>query len=84
MQGCDNSESVQRANIGACQNRVEYVMSNIYNTSENLQSAESLIRDSDMAVEITERVRLMILREVGQAMFAHANHNNETVLHLLS
>lgn len=84
MQGCDNSESVQRANIGARQNRLEYVMSNIDNTSENLQSAESLIKDSDMAVEMTERVRLMILREVGQAMFAHANHNNETVLQLLS
>ncbi|GAA3650149.1 flagellin [Asaccharospora irregularis] len=58
MQGCDNSESVQRANIGAYQNRLEYVMSNIDNTSENLQSAESLIKDSDMAVEMTERVSL--------------------------
>lgn len=72
-----------RSYYGAIQNRLEYTVSNVENTSENTQAAESLIRDTDMADEMTEYSKYNILAQVGQAVLAQANQSPEGVLNLL-
>jgi flagellin len=75
--------SHQRASLGAVQNRLEHTISNLDTTAENLQAAESRIRDVDMAKEIMENTTRNILQQAGQAMLAQANQAPQSVLQLL-
>ena len=73
----------QRADLGAYQNRMELAVEGIDIAAENLQAAESLIRDVDMAAEVVDFVRNQILMQSGTAMLAQANMQTQTVLQLL-
>jgi flagellin len=75
--------SKMRASYGAVQNRLEYVVSNLAVAGENLQAAESRIRDTEMASEIVNFMRLRILKDSGVAMLMQANLKPESVLRLL-
>lgn len=75
--------SAQRSNLGAVQNRLEHTISNLDNSAENLQAAESRIRDVDMAKEMMEMTRTNILSQASQAMLAQANQLPQSVLQLL-
>ena len=78
-----NLVSSQRANLGAVQNRLEYTISNLDNTAENLTSAESTLRDVDMAKEMMEYSKNNILNQAAQAMISQANQQPQNVLQLL-
>jgi flagellin len=73
----------QRADLGAYQNRLEMAILGIDVGAENLQAAESRIRDADMASEMVEYTKNAILVQSGTAMLAQANAKNQTVLQLL-
>jgi len=75
--------SAERSNFGAIQNRLEKTLNNNQNYAENLQSAESQIRDTDMANEVLINTKHNILQQVSQAMLAQANQNNQSVLSLI-
>ncbi len=75
--------SHQRAKLGAYQNRLNYAISNLDNSSENLQAAESQIRDLDMAEEMIDYSASQILIQAGQSMLAQANQNSNGILSLL-
>ena len=75
--------STQRAALGAVQNRLEYTISNLDNTAENLTSAESTLRDVDMAKEMMEFSKNNILNQAAQAMISQANQQPQNVLQLL-
>ena len=75
--------STQRSTLGALQNRLEHTINNLEATSENTQSAESRIRDVDMAKEMVEYSKNNILAQAGQSMLAQANQANQGVLSLL-
>ncbi len=75
--------SQQRALLGAVQNRLEHTIKNVDNTAENLQSAESNIRDTDMAEEMVELTKYNILSQASQSMLAQANQSPQQVLQLL-
>ncbi len=75
--------SLQRSTLGAIQNRLEHTIANADNTSENLQSAESRIRDLDMAKEMVSYSKSSILQQAGQSMLAQANQSTQGVLSLL-
>ncbi len=75
--------STQRALLGAVQNRLEHTIKNVDNTAENLQSAESNIRDTDMASEMMEYTKYNILAQASQSMLAQANQQPQQVLQLL-
>ncbi|MEK5107460.1 flagellin [Cytobacillus sp. FSL K6-0129] len=75
--------SAERSKLGASQNRLEHTISNLNNSSENLQAAESRIRDVDMAQEVMEMTRTNILSQASQAMLAQANQKPQAVLQLL-
>ena len=75
--------STQRSALGAVQNRLEHTISNLDNVVENTTSAESQIRDTDMATEMVKYSNNNILSRAGQAMLAQANQSNEGVLSLL-
>ncbi len=75
--------STQRAELGAVQNRLEHTIANLDNVSENTQSAESRIRDTDMAKEMVSYSKNNILAQAGQSMLAQANQSNQGVLSLL-
>jgi flagellin len=75
--------SLQRSTLGAIQNRLEHTIANADNTSENLQSAESRIRDLDMADEMVKYSKSSILQQAGQSMLAQANQATQGVLSLL-
>lgn len=75
--------SGQRADLGAIQNRLEYTISNLDNTAENLTSAESTLRDVDMAKEMMEYSKNNILNQAAQSMIAQANQQPQNVLQLL-
>ncbi len=75
--------SVQRAKLGAYQNRLEHTIANLDNTSENLQSAESRIRDVDMASEMMNYTKNSVLNQAAQAMLAQANQLPQQVLQIL-
>jgi flagellin len=77
------SVSEQRSNLGAIQNRLEHTIKNLDNVVENTQSAESLIRDTDMATEMVKYSNNNILAQAGQSMLAQANQTNQGVLSLL-
>ncbi len=74
----------QRADLGAYQNRFEIAAKGISVASENLQAAESRIRDTDMASEIVEYTKNQILTQSGAAMLVQANTQSQNVLKLLS
>ena len=75
--------STQRSNLGAIQNRLEYRIKVDDNAAENLQSAESLLRDTDMADEMTRFSKENILQQAATSMLAQANQANQGVLSLL-
>lgn len=75
--------SSERANLGAAQNRLEYTISNLDNTAENLTSAESTLRDVDMAKEMMEYSKNNILSQAAQSMISQANQQPQNVLQLL-
>ncbi|MGP1510609.1 MAG: flagellin, partial [Treponema lecithinolyticum] len=78
------SVNKQRADLGAYQNRFEMAAKGIGVASENLQAAESIIRDTDMASEIVEYTKNQILTQSSVAMLAQANTQSQNVLPLLS
>lgn len=78
-----NSVSMQRAGLGALQNRLEYTVNNLTTTNENLTAAESQIRDTDMASEMINYTKFNILQQASQAMLAQANQAPQAVLQLL-
>ncbi|WP_409068663.1 flagellin [Clostridium sp. FAM 1755] len=75
--------STQRSKLGAFQNRLEHTISNLDNASENLQAAESRVRDVDMAKEMMNFSKNNILQQAAQAMLAQANQAPQGVLQLL-
>ena len=74
----------QRADLGAYQNRFEMAYNGVAIAAENLQAAESRLRDTDMAAEMVEYTRNQILTQSGTAMLAQANTQPQTILRLLS
>ncbi|MCQ4734085.1 flagellin N-terminal helical domain-containing protein [Anaerotruncus colihominis] len=75
--------SSQRASLGATQNRLEYTINNLDTASENLQAANSRIRDTDMAKMMMEYTKMNVLTQSAQAMLAQANQQPQSVLQLL-
>ena len=75
--------SSQRSALGAVQNRLEHTIANVDNVVENTTSAESRIRDTDMAEEMVNYSKNNILAQAGQSMLAQANQSNQGVLSLL-
>ena len=73
----------QRADLGAYQNRFELAYNGVAIASENLQAAESRIRDSDMAKQVVEYTKNQILMQSGTAMLAQANTQPQSVIRLL-
>ncbi len=82
-QNAINAVSTQRANLGAIQNRLEHKINNLNTSAENLQAAESRIRDIDMAAEMTNFTTQNILVQAATAMLAQANSAPQNVLSLL-
>ena len=75
--------SEQRSKLGAVQNRLEHTIANLDTASENTQTSESRIRDTDMAEEMVAYSKNNILLQAGQSMLAQANQSNQGVLSLL-
>ncbi len=75
--------SEARSNLGAIQNRLEHTINNLDNVVENTTSAESAIRDTDMATEMVRYSNNNILAQAGQSMLAQANQSKQGVLSLL-
>ena len=75
--------SKARGQMGAVQNRLEHTINNLDTASENMQTAESRIRDTDMAEEMVNYSKNNILAQAGQSMLAQANQSNQGVLTLL-
>ncbi|MBO4824979.1 MAG: flagellin [Lachnospiraceae bacterium] len=75
--------SEQRSTLGAVQNRLDHTINNLDNVVENTTSAESAIRDTDMATQMVSYSNNNILAQAGQAMLAQANQSNQGVLSLL-
>ena len=75
--------SAQRSNLGVIQNRMEYAVSNLSTTEENLTAAESRIRDVDMAEEMVSYTKNSILNQSAMSMLAQANQQPQTILSLL-
>ena len=83
IQAAIDKVSTQRSTLGALQNRLEHTINNLDTTSENTQSAESRIRDTDMASEMVEYSKNNILSQAGQSMLAQANQQTQGVLSLI-
>ena len=83
IQAAIDTVSTQRSKLGALQNRLEHTINNLDTTAENTQSAESRIRDTDMAAEMVQYSKNNILSQAGQSMLAQANQSNQGVLSLL-
>jgi len=75
--------TAQRANLGAVQNRLEHTQKGIDVARENMQASESVIRDSDMALEMTKYVKDQILMQAAGAMLGQANINSQNLMRLL-
>ena len=75
--------SAERSKLGAYQNRLEHTINNLGASAENLQAAESRIRDVDMAKEMMEFTKMNILSQAATAMLAQANQQPQLVLQLL-
>jgi flagellin len=76
--------SQQRSELGSYQNRLEHTIKNLDNVVENTTSAESIIRDTDMATEMVKYANTNILMQAGQSMLAQATQTNAGVLSLIS
>ena len=83
IQKAISAVSKERSKLGAIQNRLEHTIANLDNIAENTQSAESRIRDTDMAEEMVEYSKNNILAQAGQSMLAQANQSTQGVLSLL-
>ncbi|MGN0342159.1 MAG: flagellin [Roseburia sp.] len=83
IQAAIDKVSTQRSALGAIQNRLEHTIANLDTTAENTQSAESRIRDTDMADEMVTYSKNNILAQAGQSMLAQANQSTQGVLSLL-
>ena len=83
VQKAIQSVSDMRSTLGALQNRLEHTVANLDNISENTQSAESQLRDTDMAEEMVTYSKNNILAQAGQSMLAQANQSTQGVLSLL-
>ncbi len=83
LQSAINTVSTQRSKLGAIQNRLEHKINNLDTSAENLQAAESRIRDIDMAKQMTEFTTQNILVQAATAMLAQANSAPQNVLSLL-
>jgi len=83
VQAAIDTVSEARSNLGAVQNRLEHTINNLGTTSENLQAAESRIRDTDMAKEMSEFTKNNILQQAATAMLAQANQQPQGILQLL-
>ena len=79
-----NTVSTYRATLGAAQNRLEHTINNLKVSSENITAAESRIRDTDMADEITAFTKNNILLQASQSMLAQSNSVPQSILSLLS
>ncbi len=75
--------SDSRADLGAMQNRLQHTINSLSVASENSAAAESRIRDTDMAKEMTSFTRSQILQQAGVSMLAQANQAPQSVLKLL-
>lgn len=84
IQNAIDSVSDYRSYLGAMQNRLTHTITNNDNTSENTQSSESLLRDTDMAEELVQNTKLNILEQVGQTLLTHSNQSPAGVLRLIS
>lgn len=73
----------QQTTIGAVQSRLEHTLDNLITARTNVQSAESVIRDADMAKEMTEYTKSNILSQAAQSMLAQSNQQGSNVLSLL-
>ena len=78
-----NTVSTNRGNLGALQNRLEYAINSMDTTTENMDAANSRIRDTDMAKEMMNYTKMNILSQAAQAMLAQANQNPQSILQLL-
>ena len=78
-----NTVSTFRAKLGAAQNRMEHTVNNLKVTSENITAAESRIRDTDMADEMTSYTKNNILMQAAQSMLAQSNAMPQGVLSML-
>lgn len=78
-----NTVSSVRAELGAMQNRLEHTINNLDVAAENMQSANSQIRDTDMAKEMMEYTKKNVLTQAAQAMLAQANQQPQSILQLL-
>ena len=78
-----NEVSLQRSQLGALQNRLDYTINNLDTTKENMESANSRIRDTDMAKEMMKFTQSNVLQQAAQAMLAQANTQPQNVLQLL-
>lgn len=78
-----NIISEERSTFGAYQNRMEHARANVDNSAENIQAAESAIRDSDMAEEMVQYARDNIIAQVGEAILAQEKQNAQGILRLL-
>ncbi|MCR4717792.1 MAG: flagellin, partial [Lachnospiraceae bacterium] len=78
-----NTVSDQRSQLGALQNRLEHTITNLDNVAENLQVAESGIRDTDMAEMMVQYSKNNIIQQAAQSMLAQANQSTQGVLSLL-
>jgi flagellin len=83
IQAAIDTVSKQRSALGAIQNRLEHTINNLDTTSENTQSAESRIRDTDMATEMVQYSATSIIQQAGQSMLAQANSQTQGVLSLI-
>jgi len=83
IQAAISQVSAQRSALGAIQNRLEHTVNNLEATSENTQSAESRIRDTDMAAEMVQYSATSIIQQAGQSMLAQANSQTQGVMSLL-
>ncbi len=83
VQDAIQTVSNQRSNLGALQNRLEHTVNNLDNVAENTQTAESRIRDTDMASEMVQYSATSIIQQAGQSMLAQANSQTQGVLSLI-
>ena len=81
--GAINTVSTVRARLGALQNRLEHTINNLDVAAENMTSANSRIRDTDMAKQMMEYTKMNVLTQAAQAMLAQANQQPQSVLQLL-
>jgi flagellin len=78
-----NGINTQRATYGAVMNRLEYVVDNLANVSQNAEASRSRVEDANYAKETTELARTQIIQQAGTAMLAQANQSAQSVLQLL-